>query len=99
MFRLAVCSGIFLSASAAQVPSPTQNSDPPRFDVASIHPSDPKGFARPSGCETTIGLMRCANVTLKRCIVGAYRVGPDRVLGGPNWIDTDRFQITGKTEQ
>jgi uncharacterized protein (TIGR03435 family) len=99
MFRVAVCSCIFLSASTAQVPSPKQNSDPPRFDVVSIHASDPKEFAVPSGCETTIGLMRCTNVTLKRCIVGAYRVGPDRVLGGPNWIDTDRFQITGKTDQ
>jgi Protein of unknown function (DUF3738) len=99
MFRVGVCSAIFLGASAAQAPTPTHTSDSPRFDVVAIHPSDPRGFAGPSGCQTTIGLMRCINVTLKRCIMGAYRIGADRVVGGPNWIDTDRFQITGKTDQ
>jgi uncharacterized protein (TIGR03435 family) len=43
--------------------------------------------------------MRCTNVTLKRCIVGAYAVLPDQVLGGPDWIDVDRFQITGKADK
>jgi uncharacterized protein (TIGR03435 family) len=97
MFRVGICSAIFLGASAAQAPTPTHDS--PRFDVAAIHLSDPRGLAGISGCQTTIGLMRCINVTLKRCIVGAYRIGADRVVGGPNWIDTDRFQITGKTDQ
>jgi uncharacterized protein (TIGR03435 family) len=44
-------------------------------------------------------VMRCTNVTLKRSIVGAYAVLPDQVLGGPDWIDVDRFQITGKADQ
>jgi uncharacterized protein (TIGR03435 family) len=36
---------------------------------------------------------------LKRCIVGAYGVLSDRVLGGPDWINIDRFQITGRPDQ
>jgi uncharacterized protein (TIGR03435 family) len=43
--------------------------------------------------------MRCTNVTLKRSIVGAYAVLPDHVLGGPDWIDVDRFEITGKADK
>ena len=52
-----------------------------------------------SGCQTTPGLVRCTNVTLKRCIVGAYVVGADRVLSGPDWIDTDHFQITARASE
>lgn len=90
MLRAAVCSTLLLVVSLAQVP---------QFEVAAIHPTDPKEFATPSGCTTTPGLMRCSNVTLKRCIVGAYGIGPDRILGGPDWINTDRFQITGISDQ
>jgi len=36
------------------------------------------------------------NVTLKRCIMGSYGVGQNEIQGGPDWIDTDRFEITAK---
>ena len=39
------------------------------------------------------------NVTLKRCIMGAYAVGPNQISGGPDWLDSDRFEITAKGEQ
>jgi uncharacterized protein (TIGR03435 family) len=74
-------------------------SAPPRFEVATIRPSNPDELGGPSGCETGRGLTRCSNVTLKRAIIGAYHIAPDHVLGGLNWIDSDRFQITGKAEQ
>ena len=92
-----LCPGLLLSiASFAQAPP---NSGPPRFDAAVIHPSNPNESDAPSGCSTTPGFMRCSNVTLKRCITGAYGIGADRVLGGPDWINTDRFQITARSEQ
>ena len=97
MLRMAVCAALLLSVSAAQ--TSTTQSEPPQFGAASIHPTETKELDGPSGCLTTIGLMRCTNVTLKRCIVGAYRVGPDRVVGGPDWINTDRFQITARSDQ
>jgi len=62
---------------------------PPRFEVAAVHPGRVEDLDRPSGCPNTPALLRCTNVTLKRCIVGAYGVLPDRILGGPDWIDTD----------
>jgi len=89
MLGALACAAIFASVAWAQS----------AFEVASIHPVNPKDPPGPSGCTTTTGLMRCTNVTLKRCIVSAYRVTPDRVLGGPDWMDTDRFQITAKSEQ
>src|ERR1700693_6038620 len=93
MLRVAVCLILFLAVSLSQVPE-TQ------FEVASIRPSRPDEVAAGwSGCQDSPGLVRCTNVTLKRCIVGAYVVGADRVLSGPDWIDTDHFQITARTNQ
>jgi uncharacterized protein (TIGR03435 family) len=88
--RPSICVALALVACLAQTP---------QFEAASIHLTDPKDFSSPSGCPTTTGLLRCTNVTLKRCIVGAYGVGPDRVVGGPDWIDTDRFEITARSDQ
>jgi len=31
--------------------------------------------------------------------VGAYGIGADRILGGPDWIEADRFQITGRANE
>jgi len=97
MLRMTVCAPLFGALCFAQGPTPS--SEPPQFEAASIHRIDPKKMSGPSGCLTTPGLMRCTYVTLKRCIVGAYAVLPDQVLGGPDWIDIDRFQITGRSTQ
>ncbi len=89
-----LCGLVVVAGSAAQSPAARPQ---PRFEIAAIHPADPKNFGSLAGCLTTPGLMRCANVTLKRCIVGAYRILPDRISGGPDWVDIDRFEITARS--
>lgn len=42
---------------------------------------------------TKNGRILAENVTLKRCIVSAYDVTSTQVLGGPSWIDQDRYYI------
>jgi uncharacterized protein (TIGR03435 family) len=68
-----------------------------RFEVAAIKPSnaDPSS----SGMYTGHGRIHATNVTLKRCIQGAYGVGPNQVVGGPDWLESDRFEITAKAEE
>jgi uncharacterized protein (TIGR03435 family) len=39
------------------------------------------------------------NSTLKRCIMVAYGVGPNQIFGGPDWLDSDRFEIAAKAEE
>lgn len=84
----------FCAAAWLAAQSPAQ-----RFEAASIRPSGPDDLAGPSGCQTDPALVRCTNVTLKRAIVGAYDLVPDRILGGPEWIDSDRYQITARAAQ
>lgn len=98
MLRKVLCFIFFPAAVVAQAPNVQSK---PRFEVAVIHPVNPSEFSGWSGCSDSAatGLMTCTNVTLKRSIIGAYAVLPDQVLGGPDWIDLDRFQITGKASQ
>ena len=85
---LAVCvSGVVYAQSAVV----------PRFEVAAIKPSNADPGA--SGIHTANGRLTANNVTLKRCIMGAYAVGPNQIFGGPDWLDSDRFEITAKAEQ
>jgi uncharacterized protein (TIGR03435 family) len=97
VLRETICFVLFLAVCFAQAP-PAQ-SEPPRFEAASIRPSNPEELAGPSGMQTGRGLVRATNVTLKRTIAGAYGVGQDRILGGPEWSESDRFQITAKADQ
>lgn len=69
-----------------------------QFEVASIKPNtDESGIN--SGINTGHGRLDGHNVTLKRCIMGAYGVGPHEISGGPEWMDSDRFEILAKADQ
>ena len=85
---LAVC----ISAAVYGQPEAGQH-----FDVASIRPSNANPNS--SGINTGNGRLTATNVTLKRCIMGAYGVGPNQITGGPDWLDSDRFDIAAKAEQ
>lgn len=63
------------------------------FEAASIKPTQfPPGS--PSGIRTfPEGRIVGQNVTLRRCIRGAYDVPETLVVGGPKWADEDRYDI------
>jgi uncharacterized protein (TIGR03435 family) len=68
-----------------------------QFEVASVKLSNSDSSS--SGIRTKPGRVDAINVTLKRCIMGAYGVGPHQISGGPNWMDSDRFAISAKADQ
>ena len=74
-----------------------QSTAGPQFEVAAIKPS--RADTGSSGLHTGHGRLTAANVTLKRCIMGAYAVGPNQIFGGPSWLDSDRWEIIAKAEQ
>lgn len=76
-----------------------QAADAPRFEVASVKPSSADPRSGDSGVATGHGRVTARNVTLKRCIIGAYGLGPNLILGGPDWLDSDRFEIVAKSER
>lgn len=73
-----------------------QAQNEPRFDVASIKPSDPN----PSntmfiGMSADGAMVKYTNITLRDCIRGAYRVRNFQIVG-PAWMTSARFEIDAK---
>jgi uncharacterized protein (TIGR03435 family) len=49
-------------------------------------------FVQPGGRYTA------TNVTLRMLVKTAYSLHDDQIIGGPSWIDADRFDIAAKAE-
>jgi uncharacterized protein (TIGR03435 family) len=70
---------------------------PQQFEVASVKPAVTVRRRR-SGSRAGHGRLTMNNVTLKRCIMGAWGVGPNQITGGPEWLDKDGFEIAARAE-
>src|SRR5262245_49959287 len=92
----------FFALLIVMVPWFRQTSPTPRpsFEVASIKPYDRAvagspfvGFRVQTG-----GRLIATRVTLKMLMAFAYRVPDFQILEGPNWIDTDEWEVVAKAE-
>jgi uncharacterized protein (TIGR03435 family) len=71
-----------------------QASQRPSFEVASIHPTDVSSQVQPEfGLRIDGAQVRGVNLTFKDYIGIAYRVKPYQI-SGPEWISSQRFNIT-----
>src|ERR1700689_166697 len=68
----------------------------PAFDVADVHAS-PRGV-REGGLYLHANRLEMHGVTMLHLITTAYGVAEDKIFGGPNWLDTDRFDIIARAE-
>jgi uncharacterized protein (TIGR03435 family) len=88
----------FVAISAMPVRSQSPPTQKLAFEVASIKPTQaaagsPSGIASLRG-----GRIIGRNVTLKRCIRGAYDIPETLIFGGPKWVDEDRYDIDAKAD-
>jgi|SRR5579871_5028411 len=68
----------------------------PAFEVATIKPSDP---ARPGRIFTVRGQdVVTINTTLSDLITMAYDLHPRQLTGGPAWMESDKYDVTGKPD-
>ncbi len=68
----------------------------PTFEVATIRPSDP---ARREQIITLRGAeVITTNVTLHDLINLAYWLHPKQLTGGPAWMESDKYDMTGKPD-
>ncbi len=85
-------------AQAAQTPpAPAPRPKFDAFEVATIKPvdHDPQGgrYITMQGTNRFIG----KNYTLKLMISAAYNLNPHEISGGPEWIESDRYDIAAVT--
>jgi uncharacterized protein (TIGR03435 family) len=74
-----------------------QSAGTPSFDVTSVklsqvHDEESASFVQPGGRYTA------TNVTLRMLMKSAYGLHDDQLIGGPGWINTDRFDVSAKAE-
>ena len=72
-----------------------QTPETPAFEVASIKPTTAEPGST-SAITSETGKITGRNVTLKRCIRGAYNIPEAQIFGGPKWIDDERYDIDAK---
>lgn len=65
---------------------------PLAFEAATIKPTH-AAPGNSSGITEVKGRMMGRNVTLKRCIRGAYDIPETLIFGGPKWVDEERYDI------
>ena len=70
-----------------------------RFEVASLKPAT--GPGRGGGIRPAAGGQRyeATNCSIKTMIMVAYRVKAEQIVGGPAWLDTDRFDMEAKADK
>ena len=76
-----------------------QNAEQPRFLAADVHVSakTQNQFMRPPS--TRGEHYDVKNATMVDLISMAYATDPTKVVGGPNWLDWDRFDVLAKAPQ
>ena len=77
-------------------PGFSQSAIRPVFEVASIKPSDPKGFSAPLDVKPKS--FEAAGMSLAVLIQWAYDVREFQVTGGPDWLKSTRFDVRAKAE-
>jgi uncharacterized protein (TIGR03435 family) len=90
MMRPALLAATICSAALGQ-----QAAVPSAFEVATVKPAAPGafGFSIDFGPDT----LTMRNVTLRIAIQSAYRLQKYQMSGGPKWVDSDGYDIVGKT--
>jgi uncharacterized protein (TIGR03435 family) len=91
MKRAMMCTILMNCAAFSQSPEP-----PPRFEIADVHASAKtvNPFMRTGPVRG--GRYEVKTATMVDLIRIAYSFDPDKVLGGPNWLEMDRFDVVAK---
>jgi len=93
--RLALVIGLFAVPAISQTAQKR-----PVFDVISVKPAK---AGAPIRLQAAGGRLIANNVTVKMLMLRAYSADaanlfPNQIIGGPNWIETDRFDVEAKAD-
>jgi uncharacterized protein (TIGR03435 family) len=89
-----LAAAIAIAAAQDLGPPPYTDSTSVAFEVASVKPN--KTGALGGSFVMPPGRFTASNIPLKVLITNAYQLSFFQVVGGPDWIGTDRFDITAK---
>jgi uncharacterized protein (TIGR03435 family) len=102
-FVLATCVVFWVGSIAAQAPNlvPATTADAPKFEVASIRLIPAKDVVPIAGSPLSpsgAGLFTMREVTLEFAIEWAFKVDAMQLVGRTEWLNTQFYEITAKSE-
>jgi len=66
------------------------------FEVASVKPN--RSGSGASSTQTPPGRFTATNVSLRQLVRFAYSVQDFLIMGGPDWLDSEKFDVVAKAE-
>jgi uncharacterized protein (TIGR03435 family) len=92
--RAPICMSVLVLLSGL---APVKAADtPPAFDIADVHTSPRTMTPRMSGGVLRGNRFEIRQATMVDLVRVAYGVDADKVLGGPSWVELDRFDVLAK---
>src|SRR5438552_694046 len=98
MVRILACIGVVVVLSCTAFGQSAEK--PPAFEIADVHVSTPSALGTLAGMSGGVprgGRYELRNATMVDLIRTAYGVTDDKVVGGPTWLASDRFDVIAKT--
>jgi uncharacterized protein (TIGR03435 family) len=71
---------------------------PMMFDVASIKPNHSGAIGEQVRFYPPSGRVTMTNVTVRRTIINAYQLQDQQLVGGPEWVSSEHFDIVANSE-
>jgi uncharacterized protein (TIGR03435 family) len=72
--------------------------EPPKYEIASIKPNTDTDFRFAFRIEPS-GRLDATGITLKRLMMTAYNVQDFRIVGGPDWMVSRRWDVQAKPDR
>lgn len=88
--RVLAAGAVFACAAIAQ------SEGTPKFVAADVHVSPKAANPQFRNVAGRGGRYELKNATMVDLVRTAYAVTPDRVVGGPSWLELDRYDVTAK---
>lgn len=90
---------LLLSAVAVSIVAQSPTAEPrPSFEVASVRPNTTGSNQVSMGMQPG-GRFTAVNIPLVTLIRSAYRLQDSQLVGAPDWIETERYDITAKADR
>src|SRR5215471_17746178 len=93
MMRVCACVSLLALLSSTAY---SQTETSPKFEVADVHSSPHTNTAIVRGPFYSTGRYELRFATMLDLIRTAYDVDPEKVSGGPSWLEMDRFDVFAK---
>ena len=94
---IAICGVLAAFAqSVQQVAAVPAAKESPAFEAASVRPTDPNRVG--STFNFAPGELQIGGGTLRKILETAYNLRTFQILGGPTWLDADRYDISARND-